>query len=111
VCEAQTKRLADLPLATRTGARRSQILCSARQQTVSLVSRLATAFDGCGGPIAGAVSALSSVMRKTQSGCLSGLAAAKARGVVLGRQIGQRPSDKKAKRVLALRRDGSSAAM
>jgi putative DNA-invertase from lambdoid prophage Rac len=38
----------------------------------------------------------------------SGLAAAKARGVVLGRQVGQRPSDKKAKRVLAMRRDGLS---
>jgi DNA invertase Pin-like site-specific DNA recombinase len=38
----------------------------------------------------------------------SGLAAAKARGVVLGRQVGQRPSDKKAKRVLALHRDGLS---
>jgi DNA invertase Pin-like site-specific DNA recombinase len=38
----------------------------------------------------------------------SGLAAAKARGVVLGRQIGQRPSDKKAKRVLALHREGLS---
>jgi putative DNA-invertase from lambdoid prophage Rac len=38
----------------------------------------------------------------------SGLAAARARGVVLGRQVGQRPSDKKAKRVLAMRRDGLS---
>ena len=38
----------------------------------------------------------------------SGLAAAKARGVTLGRQVGQRPSDKKAKRVLAIRRDGLS---
>jgi DNA invertase Pin-like site-specific DNA recombinase len=38
----------------------------------------------------------------------SGLAAAKARGAVLGRQVGQRPSDKKAKRVLAMRRDGLS---
>jgi DNA invertase Pin-like site-specific DNA recombinase len=38
----------------------------------------------------------------------SGLAAAKARGVVLGRQVGQRPSDKKAKCVLALHRDGLS---
>src|SRR6478609_11996915 len=32
----------------------------------------------------------------------SGLAAAKARGVVLGRKEGQRPSDKKAKKVLKL---------
>ena len=38
----------------------------------------------------------------------SGLAAAKARGVVLGRQVGQRPSDRKAKRVLAMHRDGLS---
>jgi Resolvase, N terminal domain len=38
----------------------------------------------------------------------SGLAAAKARGVVLGRQLGQRPTDKKAKRVLAMHRDGLS---
>jgi DNA invertase Pin-like site-specific DNA recombinase len=38
----------------------------------------------------------------------SGLAAAKARGVVLGRQKGQRPSDKKAARVLALHREGLS---
>jgi putative DNA-invertase from lambdoid prophage Rac len=38
----------------------------------------------------------------------SGLAAAKARGVPLGRQVGQRPSDKKAKRVLAMNRDGLS---
>src|SRR5215475_761626 len=38
----------------------------------------------------------------------SGLAAARARGVALGRQIGQRPSDKKAKRVLAMHRDGLS---
>jgi DNA invertase Pin-like site-specific DNA recombinase len=38
----------------------------------------------------------------------SGLAAAKARGVVLGRQHGQRPSDKKAKRVLQLHADGLS---
>jgi DNA invertase Pin-like site-specific DNA recombinase len=36
----------------------------------------------------------------------SGLAAARARGVALGRQVGQRPSDKKAKRVLAMHRDG-----
>jgi putative DNA-invertase from lambdoid prophage Rac len=38
----------------------------------------------------------------------SGLAAAKVRGVVLGRQRGQRPSDKKAKRVLSLHADGLS---
>jgi DNA invertase Pin-like site-specific DNA recombinase len=38
----------------------------------------------------------------------SGLAAARARGGVLGRQVGQRPSDKKAKRVLAMHRDGLS---
>jgi putative DNA-invertase from lambdoid prophage Rac len=38
----------------------------------------------------------------------SGLAAAKARGVVLGRQEGQRPSDKKAKRVLVMHREGLS---
>ena len=38
----------------------------------------------------------------------SGLAAAKARGVALGRQVGQRPSDKKAKRVLVMHRDGLS---
>ena len=38
----------------------------------------------------------------------SGLAAAKARGVVLGRQFGQRPSDKKAKNVLAMHRDDLS---
>jgi DNA invertase Pin-like site-specific DNA recombinase len=38
----------------------------------------------------------------------SGLAAARARGVVLGRQIGQRPSDKKAKRVLSMHREGLS---
>ena len=38
----------------------------------------------------------------------SGLAAARARGVKLGRQHGQRPSDKKAKRVLAMRKDGLS---
>ena len=36
----------------------------------------------------------------------SGLAAARARGVALGRQVGQRPSDKNAKRVLAMHRDG-----
>jgi DNA invertase Pin-like site-specific DNA recombinase len=38
----------------------------------------------------------------------SGLAAARARDVKLGRQVGQRPSDKKAKRVLALYREGLS---
>src|SRR6478736_4154365 len=38
----------------------------------------------------------------------SGLAAAKARGVMLGRQEGQRPSDKKAKKVLQLHADGLS---
>ena len=38
----------------------------------------------------------------------SGLAAAKARGVVLGRQVGQRPSDKKAKKVLQLHGEGLS---
>src|SRR5215475_10986763 len=32
----------------------------------------------------------------------SGLAAARSRGVTLGRQLGQRPSDKKAKRVIQL---------
>jgi DNA invertase Pin-like site-specific DNA recombinase len=38
----------------------------------------------------------------------SGLAAARARGVVLGRQIGQRPSDKRVKRVLSMHREGLS---
>ena len=38
----------------------------------------------------------------------SGLPAAKARGVVLGRKEGQRPSDKKAKKVLDLHREGLS---
>src|ERR1700730_711056 len=38
----------------------------------------------------------------------SGIAAAKARGVVLGRQEGQRPSDKKAGKVLKLHKDGLS---
>ena len=38
----------------------------------------------------------------------SGLAAARARGVTLGCQVGQRPSDKKAKRVLAMHREGLS---
>jgi len=38
----------------------------------------------------------------------SGIQAAKARGVVFGRKMGHRPSDKKAKRVLAMHRDGLS---
>ena len=38
----------------------------------------------------------------------SGLAAARTGGVKLGRQVGQRPSDKKAKRVLGLHADGLS---
>jgi len=38
----------------------------------------------------------------------SGLAAARARGIKLGRQVGQRPSDKKAKRVLGMHADGLS---
>jgi putative DNA-invertase from lambdoid prophage Rac len=38
----------------------------------------------------------------------SGLASAKARGVKLGRQFGHRPSDKKAKKVLALHKEGLS---
>ena len=38
----------------------------------------------------------------------SGLAAAQARGVKLGRQPGQRPSDKKTRRVLDMRKDGLS---
>ena len=38
----------------------------------------------------------------------SGLAAARARGAVLGRQVGERPSDKKAKKVLAQHREGLS---
>jgi len=36
------------------------------------------------------------------------LAAARARGVKLGRQHGQRPSDKKAKRVLVMHKEGLS---
>ena len=36
----------------------------------------------------------------------SGLASARARGVKLGRQLGYRPSDKKAKKVLAFTRKG-----
>ena len=38
----------------------------------------------------------------------SGLNAARARGVKLGRQLGQRPSDKRAKKVLELRAEGLS---
>jgi DNA invertase Pin-like site-specific DNA recombinase len=38
----------------------------------------------------------------------SGLQAARARGVRLGRQHGQRPSDKKAQRVLAMHKEGLS---
>ena len=38
----------------------------------------------------------------------SGLAAARARGVKLGRQLGQRPSDNKAKKVLTLHEEGLS---
>jgi putative DNA-invertase from lambdoid prophage Rac len=38
----------------------------------------------------------------------SGLAAAKVRGTVLGRQKGFRPSEKKAKKVLAMHHDGLS---
>ena len=38
----------------------------------------------------------------------SGPAAARARGVKLGRRHGQRPSDKKAKRVLAMHKEGLS---
>jgi putative DNA-invertase from lambdoid prophage Rac len=38
----------------------------------------------------------------------SGLAAARDRGVKLGRQPGQRPSDKKARRVVELHREGLS---
>jgi DNA invertase Pin-like site-specific DNA recombinase len=38
----------------------------------------------------------------------SGLTAAKARGVSLGRQHGQRPSDKQAKKVLGLHAEGLS---
>jgi putative DNA-invertase from lambdoid prophage Rac len=38
----------------------------------------------------------------------SGLAAAKSRGVRLGRRHGQRPSDKKAKKVLGLHAEGLS---
>jgi DNA invertase Pin-like site-specific DNA recombinase len=40
-----------------------------------------------------------------------GLAAARARGVKLGRQHGQRPSDKKPKRVLAMHKEGLSYRM
>ena len=38
----------------------------------------------------------------------SGLASARARGVKLGRRLGQRPLDKKAKRVLGMHADGLS---
>ena len=38
----------------------------------------------------------------------SGLAAARARGVKFGRQVGQRPSDRKVKRVLGMHADGLS---
>ena len=38
----------------------------------------------------------------------SGLASVSARGVKLGRQPGQRPSDKKAKKALALHKEGLS---
>ena len=38
----------------------------------------------------------------------SGLASARARGVKLGRQLGHRRSDKKAKKVLFLRKEGLS---
>jgi len=38
----------------------------------------------------------------------SGLASARARGTKLGRQLGQRPSDKKAKKVLAMHQEGLS---
>jgi putative DNA-invertase from lambdoid prophage Rac len=38
----------------------------------------------------------------------SGLASARARGVKLGRQHGQRPSDEKAKPVLAMHKEGLS---
>jgi hypothetical protein len=40
----------------------------------------------------------------------SGLAAARARGIKLGRQVGQRPSDKKAKKVLAMHQEGCPTA-
>jgi hypothetical protein len=36
------------------------------------------------------------------------LASARARGIMLGRQVGQCPSDKKAKKVLALHKEGLS---
>jgi len=38
----------------------------------------------------------------------SGLASARARGVKLGRQLGHRPSDEKAKKVLFLHKEGLS---
>ena len=39
---------------------------------------------------------------------MSGLQVARARGVVLGRKVGQRSSDKNAKRVLAMHKGGLS---
>jgi putative DNA-invertase from lambdoid prophage Rac len=38
----------------------------------------------------------------------SGLAVARAKGVALGRQVGQRPSDRKANRVRSLHKEGLS---
>jgi putative DNA-invertase from lambdoid prophage Rac len=38
----------------------------------------------------------------------SGLAAARSRGVLLGRQVGQRPSEKESKKVLQLHEEGLS---
>jgi putative DNA-invertase from lambdoid prophage Rac len=38
----------------------------------------------------------------------SGLSSARARGIKLGRLLGQRPSDKKAKKVLTLHKEGLS---
>jgi putative DNA-invertase from lambdoid prophage Rac len=38
----------------------------------------------------------------------SGMAAAKAKGKVIGRQVGQRPSDKKAAKVIKLHEEGLS---
>ena len=46
--------------------------------------------------------------RVSVSGFDDQISAAKARGVVLGRQEGFRPSDKKAKKVLRLHGDGLS---
>ena len=51
---------------------------------------------------------LSTSTGKLMRTIMAGLAAATARGVVLGRQPGQRPSDKKAKKVLGLYKDGLS---